>query len=57
MMTGDFPGGQVAKILLFKCRGSGSIPGWSHMRQIKIPHAATKTWHSQINKNFQNDDD
>ena len=33
--------------------GPGSIPGWgtrSHMLQLKIPHSATKTWHSQINK-------
>ena len=33
--------------------GLGSIPGQgirSHMQQLKIPHAATKTQHSQINK-------
>ena len=33
----------------------GSIPGQgtrSHMMQLKIPHAATKSWHSQINKHF-----
>ena len=33
--------------------GPGLIPGQgtrSHMLQLKIPHAATKTWHSQINK-------
>ena len=35
----------------------GSIPGQgtrSHMPQLKIPCAATKTWHSQINKYFKN---
>ena len=33
--------------------GPGSIPGRgtrSHMLQLKILHAATKTWHSQVNK-------
>ena len=33
--------------------GLGSIPGQgtrSHMLQLKVPHAATKTQHSQINK-------
>ena len=35
--------------------GSGSIPAQGtryHMLQSKIPHAATKTWHSQINTFF-----
>ena len=33
--------------------GLGSIPGWwtsSHMPQLKILHAASKIWHSQMNK-------
>ena len=33
----------------------GSIPGQgtrSHMMQLKIPHAATKSWHSQTDKHF-----
>ena len=31
--------------------GPGSVPGQgtkSHTRQQKLPHAKTKTWHSQI---------
>ena len=49
----DSPGGPVAKILCSQCRGPGSIPGQgtrSHVPQLKILHATTKTWHSQINK-------
>ena len=33
--------------------GPGPIPGQGtrlHMLQLKIPHVATKAWHSQINK-------
>ena len=54
----DFSGDPVAKTLC--TRDLGSIPGQgtrSHrlqlrvcMLQLKITHAATKTWHSQINK-------
>ena len=35
--------------------GPGSIPGQgtrSHMQQLKILYAATKTWHIQISKYF-----
>ena len=38
-----------------KARDPGSIPGQgtrSHMSQLKIPCATTKTWHKQINKYF-----
>ena len=38
---------------LSKCRVLGSIPGQgtrSHMLQLKISHAATQTWCSQISK-------
>ena len=60
----DYPGGLVAKTLCSQCRGPGFDP-WSgnqiphvttkrkkrsHMLQLKILHAAMKTWHSQINK-------
>ena len=57
----DFPGGPVAKTPRSQCRGPGFDPwsgNWilhaatksSHAAAKKIPHAATKTWHSQINK-------
>ena len=42
----DFPGGPVAKASCFQCRRPGFDP-WSGN---SIPHAATKTWYSQINK-------
>ena len=55
----DFPGGPIDKTPCFQCRGPGSIPGQgtrSHMlqlrvrtQQLKIPSAATRTRHSQIN--------
>ena len=44
----DFPGGPVAKTLSSQCRGPGQGTG-SHMLQIKISCAATKTQCSQIN--------
>ena len=50
----DFPGDPTVKTLGFQCRGLGSIPGQGtrcHMRQPNIPHAATETQYSQINKN------
>ena len=47
--SGDFPGGSVAKILCFQCRGSRFKP-WSGN---KIPRAVTKTSCSQINKYFK----
>ena len=42
----------MTKTQCFQCWGLGSIPGQgtrSHMPQLKIPSAATKTWSSQIN--------
>ena len=47
------PRGPVAKTLRSQCRGLGSIPGQetrSHKLQQKLPQAATKTQHSQVNK-------
>ena len=56
------PGAPVAKTPLTYCRGPSSIPGQGtsshmpqlrvHVLQLKIPHAATKTQHSQINNCF-----
>ena len=49
----DSPGGPEAKTLCSQCRGPGSIPGQgtrSRRPKLKILHATTKTWHSQINK-------
>ena len=43
---GDSPGGPVAKTLHSQRRGPGFDP-WS---ESQIPHSATKTWLSQINK-------
>ena len=40
----DFPGGPVAMTLCSRCRVPASIP---HV-QLKILHATTKSWHSQI---------
>ena len=58
----DFPGGPVGKIPSSQCRGAGFDPrvreADSHAptkdlscynEAGKILHAATKTWHSQIN--------
>ena len=39
-----------------KAQDPGSIPGHgtrSHMPQLKIPCATTKTWHKQINTFFK----
>ena len=62
-MSGDFPGGRVAKTLCSQCRGHRFDPwsgNWipqattkkSHVSQqrSKIPHAATKTWGSEGQK-------
>ena len=54
----DFPGSPVAQTLCSQCwkGGDGLILGWgakSHMPHLGIPHAATKTQHSQINKYFK----
>ena len=52
---GDFPVGPIAKIPSSQCKGTGLIPGQgtrSHVTQPNIPHAATKTQCSQINKHF-----
>ena len=60
----DFPGGSVAKTPYSQCGLPGSIPDQgtrSHMpqqlripmQQLKIPRAASKTWHSQINMKKQ----
>ena len=46
VQPGDFPGGPGAKAPCFQCRRSGFDP-WSGN---SIPHAAAKTWCSQINK-------
>ena len=59
---GDIPGGPAIKTPRSQCRGLGLILGQgtrSHMPQLKIlhtatkiiPHTATKTWNSQIDKN------
>ena len=52
---GDFPVGPMAKIPSSQCKGPALIPGQgtrSHITQPNIPHAATKTQCSQINKHF-----
>ena len=52
LLAWDFPGGPVVKTLSSQCRGQSSMPGEgtrSHMPQLKISCAATKTQHSQIN--------
>ena len=54
MKEKNFLRGAVVKTLSSQCRGPGFNP-WSgnfrsHMPQLKILHATTKTWHSQINK-------
>ena len=46
---------QWLRLLAPNARGPGSIPdqgAGSHMPQLKVPRAATETWHSQINKFF-----
>ena len=50
-MDGDFPGGSVARTLVFPMWGVGGLGRafnpWSgtrsHMLQLKIPHVAVKT--------------
>ena len=52
LLAWDFPGGPLVKTLSSQCRGQGSVPGEgtrSHMPQLKISCATTKTQHSQIN--------
>ena len=59
-MAKDFPDAPVAKTPHSHCRSLGLIPGQGTrfhilqprvlMPQLKIPYAATKTWHSQMNK-------
>ena len=47
----DFPGGPVVKASGSQCKGPGFYPSQGarfHVRQLKIPGAAAKTWHSQI---------
>ena len=52
----DFPGGPVVKNLPCSSRDVSSIPGQgtkiAHATGQVIPHATTKTQHSQINKYF-----
>ena len=43
----DFPGSPVANTLHPSAGGPGSIPG----QGTKIPHAAAKSWHSQMKHN------
>ena len=43
----DFPGDPVAKIPCYSIPGQGTR---SHLTQLKIPHAITKTQHRQINR-------
>ena len=48
----DFPGSPVAKTLRFQCKGPRFDPwlgNWIPHATAKSLHAATKTWHSQIN--------
>ena len=50
---GDFLMMQWLRLCTPKVRGPGSSPVWgtrSHMPRLNIPHPATMTWHSQINK-------
>ena len=50
-----FLGVQWLRLCAPDAGGMGSVPGQrtrSHMLQLKIPYATTKTWHSQINKFF-----
>ena len=49
----DFLGGPVVKIACSQSRGPSFNPGQgarSHTWQLKMPCAAHKTWHSQLNK-------
>ena len=50
-MPGDFSGGAVIKTLRSQYRGPGFNP-WNKIPHaaMKIQHATTKTWPSQINK-------
>ena len=43
----DFPGDPVAKIPCYSIPGQGTR---SHLTQLKITHAITKTQHRQINR-------
>ena len=55
-ILGTSPGSPVAKTLCSQCGGPGLISCQgtrSHMPQLKILHAATKTQHSQVNKYFK----
>ena len=54
----DVPGGLVAIWLHVPTQGRSFDPlsgTRSHVLQLKLPRAATKTWHSQINKYFLKD--
>lgn len=49
--SGDFPCSPVAKTPAPHAGSPGWVPGWgtrAHILQLKIPHIATKTRHSQI---------
>lgn len=51
--SGDFPSSPVAKTPASHAGSPGSVPGRgtrAHILQLKIPHVATKTRHSQIDK-------
>ena len=49
MHSWHFSGGPVAKTPHYQCKG----PRFEPLSGNSIPHAATKTWHSQINKCFK----
>ena len=54
-MWQNFLGGPVIRLWILSAGGLGPIPGQgtgSHMPQLKIPCATTKTRCSKINKNF-----
>ena len=55
--TRNFSGDSGPRLHTPNAGGQGLIPGQgtikrSHMQQLKTSHAATKTWHSQINKKY-----
>ena len=55
MLRGNSLVVQQIRLGIPNAEGLGSIPGQetrSHMSQLKIPHTASKTWHSHINKYF-----
>ena len=55
MLRGNSLVVQQIRLCIPNAEGLGSIPGQetrSHMSQLKIPHTASKTWHSHINKYF-----